>query len=140
MVCPKIFEPVSEQQVDGLIVIAGGVMPDADVVVIEEMGVREIPLQDTPPEVIVSTLCRAEDGRDWRPRDWGPAPHLARVASPVGSVSGCDRNWSRQVKFGSGSAMGSKAARMATGSTASSVAGCQAGRLSLSTSTARTPS
>ncbi|WP_342111928.1 cobalamin B12-binding domain-containing protein [Methylobacterium sp. SI9] len=57
-VFPKIFRLLSEQQADDLIVIAGGVMPDEDVVAIKEMGVREVLLQDTPPEVIVNTLRR----------------------------------------------------------------------------------
>ena len=57
-VFPKIFRLLSEQQADDLIVIAGGVMPDEDVVAITEMGVREVLLQDTPPEVIVNTLRR----------------------------------------------------------------------------------
>ncbi|MDE4909579.1 MULTISPECIES: cobalamin B12-binding domain-containing protein [unclassified Methylobacterium] len=57
-VFPKIFKLLSEQQANDLIVIAGGVMPDEDVVAIKEMGVREVLLQDTPPEVIVSTLRR----------------------------------------------------------------------------------
>ncbi|MCB4806435.1 methylmalonyl-CoA mutase C-terminal domain/subunit [Methylobacterium brachiatum] len=57
-VFPKIFKLLSEQQADDLIVIAGGVMPDEDVVAIKELGVREVLLQDTPPEVIVSTLRR----------------------------------------------------------------------------------
>jgi len=57
-VFPKIFRLLSEQQADDLIVIAGGVMPDEDVAAIKEMGVREVLLQDTPPEVIVNTLRR----------------------------------------------------------------------------------
>lgn len=57
-VFPKIFKLLSEQQADDLIVIAGGVMPDEDVVAIKEMGVREVLLQDTPPEAIVNTLRR----------------------------------------------------------------------------------
>ncbi|MCJ2072569.1 cobalamin B12-binding domain-containing protein [Methylobacterium sp. J-030] len=57
-VFPKIFKLLSEQQADDLIVIAGGVMPDEDVAAIKEMGVREVLLQDTPPDLIVSTLRR----------------------------------------------------------------------------------
>ena len=57
-VFPKIFKLLSEQQAEDLIVIAGGVMPDEDVAAIKEMGVREVLLQDTPPEVIVNTLRR----------------------------------------------------------------------------------
>ena len=57
-VFPKIFKLLSEQQADDLIVIAGGVMPDEDVAAIKEMGVREVLLQDTPPDLIVETLRR----------------------------------------------------------------------------------
>lgn len=57
-VFPKIFKLLQEQEAHDLIVIAGGVMPDEDVVAIKEMGVREVLLQDTPPEVIVETLRR----------------------------------------------------------------------------------
>src|SRR5206468_8839179 len=57
-VFPKIFRLLAEQGADDLIVIAGGVMPDEDVVAIKEMGVREVLLQDTPPDVIVETLRR----------------------------------------------------------------------------------
>ncbi|MGU3537923.1 cobalamin B12-binding domain-containing protein [Methylobacterium sp. A54F] len=57
-VFPKIFKLLKDQEAEDLIVIAGGVMPDEDVVAIKEMGVREVLLQDTPPEVIVETLRR----------------------------------------------------------------------------------
>jgi methylmalonyl-CoA mutase cobalamin-binding domain/chain len=57
-VFPKIFRLLKDQEAEDLIVIAGGVMPDEDVVAIKEMGVREVLLQDTPPEVIVETLRR----------------------------------------------------------------------------------
>lgn len=57
-VFPKIFRLLSEREVGDLIVIAGGVMPDEDVAAIKEMGVREVLLQDTPPDFIVSTLRR----------------------------------------------------------------------------------
>ena len=57
-VFPKIFKLLAEQEAEDLIVIAGGVMPDEDVEAIKEMGVREVLLQDTPPDVIVETLRR----------------------------------------------------------------------------------
>jgi methylmalonyl-CoA mutase cobalamin-binding domain/chain len=57
-VFPKIFKLLAEQEAQDLIVVAGGVMPDEDVVAIKEMGVREVLLQDTPPNVIVETLRR----------------------------------------------------------------------------------
>jgi methylmalonyl-CoA mutase C-terminal domain/subunit len=39
-------------------VVAGGVMPDDDVRELKKMGVREVLLQDTPPQAIVETLQR----------------------------------------------------------------------------------
>ncbi len=57
-VFPKIFEHLAKQGAEDLIVIAGGVMPDEDVVELKKMGVREVLLQDTPPEAIVATLTR----------------------------------------------------------------------------------
>jgi methylmalonyl-CoA mutase cobalamin-binding domain/chain len=57
-VFPKIFKLLKEQGADDMIVIAGGVMPDEDVVELKTMGVKEVLLQDTPPDYIVSTLTR----------------------------------------------------------------------------------
>lgn len=57
-VFPKIFRLLSERNVDDMIVIAGGVMPDEDVTALKDMGVREVMLQDTSPEMIVVTLKR----------------------------------------------------------------------------------
>lgn len=55
-VFPKIFERLRQQGADDMIVVAGGVMPDEDVAALKAMGVKEILLQDTPPQVIVDTL------------------------------------------------------------------------------------
>jgi methylmalonyl-CoA mutase C-terminal domain/subunit len=57
-VFPKIFKLLAERQADDIIVVAGGVMPDEDVVALKRMGVREVMLQDTPPQAIVDTLRR----------------------------------------------------------------------------------
>lgn len=57
-VFPKIFQLLAQNGVGDMIVVAGGVMPDEDVVEIKKMGVSEVLLQDTPPEVIVQTLRR----------------------------------------------------------------------------------
>ena len=65
-VFPKIFQLLAEQGVDDLIVVAGGVMPDEDVVALKKMGVREVMLQDTPPEAIVATLNRLVQERGER--------------------------------------------------------------------------
>jgi 2-hydroxyisobutanoyl-CoA mutase small subunit len=57
-VFPKIFKLLAERGANDIIVIAGGVMPDEDVAAIKKMGVREVLLQDTPPQAIVDTLNR----------------------------------------------------------------------------------
>jgi methylmalonyl-CoA mutase C-terminal domain/subunit len=57
-VFPKIFKLLAERRADDIIVVAGGVMPDEDVVALKQMGVREVMLQDTPPQAIVETLRR----------------------------------------------------------------------------------
>lgn len=64
-VFPKIFQLLADNAVEGMIVVAGGVMPDEDVIELKKMGVREVLLQDTPPAAIVATLTRlvAERGQ-----------------------------------------------------------------------------
>ena len=57
-VFPKLFRLLEERGANDIIVIAGGVMPAEDVDAIKKMGVREVLLQDTPPQRIVETLKR----------------------------------------------------------------------------------
>ncbi len=65
-VFPKIFALLKEKGVDDMIVVAGGVMPDEDVVALKQMGVAEVLLQDTPPQAIVETLTRLVEQRGVR--------------------------------------------------------------------------
>jgi methylmalonyl-CoA mutase C-terminal domain/subunit len=60
---PRIFRRLKERGVDDLIVLGGGVMPDEDVEELKRIGVREILLQDTPPQAIVSTVRRLVEER-----------------------------------------------------------------------------
>lgn len=61
-VFPKIFDLLREGGADDMIVVAGGVMPDEDVVQLKKMGVSEVLLQDTPPQSIIDTLtCLVEE-------------------------------------------------------------------------------
>jgi methylmalonyl-CoA mutase cobalamin-binding domain/chain len=62
-VFPKIFKLLGEKGVQDMIVVAGGVMPDEDVVALKKMGVAEVLLQDTPPDAIVATLTRLVNER-----------------------------------------------------------------------------
>lgn len=55
-VFPKIFEKLKAEGANDIIVVAGGVMPAEDVTALKELGVREIMLQDTPPQAIVDRL------------------------------------------------------------------------------------
>lgn len=55
-VFPKILDQLKQQGADDMIVVAGGVMPDEDVAALKQMGVKEVMLQDTPPQAIIDTL------------------------------------------------------------------------------------
>jgi methylmalonyl-CoA mutase cobalamin-binding domain/chain len=55
-VFPKILDQLKKQGADDMIVVAGGVMPDEDVAALKQMGVKEVMLQDTPPQAIIDTL------------------------------------------------------------------------------------
>ena len=57
-VFPKILAKLRSEGADDIIVVAGGVMPAEDVAALKEMGVKEVMLQDTPPQQIVETLSR----------------------------------------------------------------------------------
>ncbi|HEU5294544.1 MAG TPA: cobalamin B12-binding domain-containing protein [Burkholderiaceae bacterium] len=65
-VFPKLFKLLAERGADDLIVVAGGVMPDEDVAAIKQMGVREVLLQDTPPQAIVDSIRRLVAARGAR--------------------------------------------------------------------------
>lgn len=60
---PRILQRLKERGVEDLLVIGGGVMPDEDVAELKRMGVKEILLQDTPPQAIVSTVRRLVEER-----------------------------------------------------------------------------
>ena len=55
---PRVLKLLKERDADDIIVLGGGVMPDEDVTQLKALGVKEILLQDTPPDMIVSTICR----------------------------------------------------------------------------------
>lgn len=57
-VFPKIFKLLRERGVEDLIVVAGGVMPDEDVLELKKIGVAAVMLQDTPPQEIIATIRR----------------------------------------------------------------------------------
>jgi methylmalonyl-CoA mutase C-terminal domain/subunit len=57
-VFPRILGSLKEKGADDIIVVGGGVIPDDEVTKLKTMGVKEIMLQDTPPDAIVSMVRR----------------------------------------------------------------------------------
>ncbi|MBI2314135.1 MAG: cobalamin B12-binding domain-containing protein [Betaproteobacteria bacterium] len=60
---PRILKLLEERGGQDILVVGGGVIPDEDVDALKKMGVKEILLQDTPPQVIVETLRELVDAR-----------------------------------------------------------------------------
>jgi 2-hydroxyisobutanoyl-CoA mutase small subunit len=57
-VFPKILAKLKNEGADDMIVVAGGVMPAEDAAALKKLGVKEVMLQDTSPQMIVDTLRR----------------------------------------------------------------------------------
>jgi methylmalonyl-CoA mutase C-terminal domain/subunit len=57
-VFPRIMDALKQRGADDILVVGGGVIPDDDLAKLREIGVREIMLQDTPPEAIVAMIRR----------------------------------------------------------------------------------
>ena len=57
-VFPRIVEGLRQRGADDILVVGGGVIPDDDVVKLKEAGVKELMLQDTPPDAIVAMIRR----------------------------------------------------------------------------------
>jgi methylmalonyl-CoA mutase C-terminal domain/subunit len=53
---PRLIDLMREHGIHDKVLVAGGVMPDEDVIALKAMGVAEILGQDTPPEAIVRTV------------------------------------------------------------------------------------
>ncbi|HCY12886.1 MAG TPA: methylmalonyl-CoA mutase [Gammaproteobacteria bacterium] len=62
-VFPKIIDLLRTNGAEDTILVAGGVMPDEDVVELKKMGVNEVLLQDTAPQTIIDTLTRLVEER-----------------------------------------------------------------------------
>ncbi|MFO1284907.1 MAG: cobalamin B12-binding domain-containing protein [Burkholderiales bacterium] len=57
-VFPRILAALGAKGADDILVVGGGVIPDEDVAKLKALGVRELLLQDTPPEAIVAMIRR----------------------------------------------------------------------------------
>jgi methylmalonyl-CoA mutase C-terminal domain/subunit len=62
-VFPRVLELLRQHDSSDIMLVGGGVMPDDDMVRLKAMGVKEVLLQDTPPQTIVETIERLVDER-----------------------------------------------------------------------------
>ncbi len=57
-VFPRILHSLRERGASDILVVGGGVIPDDDIAALKSAGVKELLLQDTPPEAIVAMVRR----------------------------------------------------------------------------------
>jgi methylmalonyl-CoA mutase C-terminal domain/subunit len=57
-ILPKVLKLLEDQGASDIMVVAGGVIPDEDIAEMRRLGVKDVLLQDTPPDVIVDTMRR----------------------------------------------------------------------------------
>lgn len=57
-VFPRVMKLLEQRGADDIMVVGGGVIPDEDVVTLKGIGVKELLLQDTPPDAIVGAVRR----------------------------------------------------------------------------------
>jgi methylmalonyl-CoA mutase cobalamin-binding domain/chain len=62
-VFPRVLELLRQHDASDIMLVGGGVLPDDDMVRLKAMGVKEVLLQDTPPQTIVETIERLVDER-----------------------------------------------------------------------------
>jgi methylmalonyl-CoA mutase cobalamin-binding domain/chain len=53
---PRVLELLRQAGAEDILVVAGGVIPDEDVIPLRDLGVADVVLPDTPPEAIVGRL------------------------------------------------------------------------------------
>ena len=62
-ILPKLMQGLRERGADDIIVVAGGVIPDADVSALMRMGVAKVLSQDTPVDAIPDELRKLVQAR-----------------------------------------------------------------------------
>ena len=55
---PKIIELLKVNEAEDILLLGGGVMSDDDAESLKKMGVSDVLLQDTPPDLLVETVRR----------------------------------------------------------------------------------
>lgn len=56
-ICGRVMQLLREQELDDVLVLVGGIIPDVDVPKLQEMGVRGIFLPGTPMQAIVDFIA-----------------------------------------------------------------------------------
>jgi methylmalonyl-CoA mutase C-terminal domain/subunit len=62
-VCPKVVELLRAQGVDDIIVLVGGIIPDADVPALRALGIHGIFVPGSPTGDIIAFITRAVESR-----------------------------------------------------------------------------
>lgn len=57
-VFPRLLKLLDDRGANEILIVGGGVIPDEDIAKLKALGVKELLLQDTPPETIVATVRR----------------------------------------------------------------------------------
>lgn len=57
-VFPRLMTLLEQRSANDILVVGGGVIPDDDVTALRDIGIKELMLQDTPPEAIVAMVRR----------------------------------------------------------------------------------
>jgi len=57
-VFPRLLKLLAERGAKDILVVGGGVIPDPEVAALKALGVKEIMLQDTPPDAIIAMIRR----------------------------------------------------------------------------------
>lgn len=65
-VFPRLLKLLNDRGAADILVVGGGVIPDNEITQLKEMGVKEIMLQDTSPNDIVSMIRRIVAERGFR--------------------------------------------------------------------------
>ncbi|HEV8643294.1 MAG TPA: cobalamin B12-binding domain-containing protein [Methylomirabilota bacterium] len=63
---PRLLQLLRESDAEDIALVVGGVIPDEDVPALKAMGVRDVVLQDTPPEEVVRRVRGAAAARSER--------------------------------------------------------------------------
>ncbi len=60
---PRILDLLGEARARDIAVVVGGVIPDEDVPALRALGIRDVVLQDTPPDEVVRRVREAAASR-----------------------------------------------------------------------------